>query len=194
MRSRCAMRISLLVGLAFSWLSTGRVSAESVPPMPPMPKLNQVEPESGPAYEKISLTEAVRRSLVRNPTAVVAFQEIKRAEALLVEARAASMPSLMANGILTRLDADRIYKGSTISPKNQQAGNLLVNVPLVAPRSWTQWSEASANLDATAAGSEDTRRTLAVTTARAYLAIISLKRQVDINARVGCTGPGSGGG
>ena len=183
MRSRFAMRSSLLVGLAFSSLATGRVSAENMPPMPPIPKLDEVQPESGPAYEKISLTEAVRRSLVRNPTAVVAFQEIKRAESLLVEARAGSMPSLMANGLLTRLDADRIYKGSTISAKNQQSGNLLLNVPLVAPRSWTQWSEASANLSTTTAGSEDTRRTLAVTTARAYLAIISLKRQVDINAR-----------
>jgi outer membrane protein TolC len=185
------MRVSLLVGLAFSSLTTDRVSAEGMPAMSPIPKLDQVQPESGPAYEKISLTEAVRRSLVRNPTAVVAFQEIKRAEALLTEVRAASMPSLMANGLLTRLDNDRLLLASqgppptykNISPKNQQAANLLLNVPLIAPRSWTQWSEASANLDATAAGSEDTRRTLAVTTARAYLAIISLKRQVDINAR-----------
>jgi outer membrane protein TolC len=184
------MRFSLFVALALASLATGRVSAENMPPMPPIPKLDEVQPESGPAYEKISLTEAVRRSLVRNPTAVVAFQEIKRAEALLTEARAGSMPSLMANGLLTRLDNDRLLLASqnpptykNISPKNQQAGNLLLNVPLLAPRSWTQWSEASANLSTTAAGSEDTRRTLAVTTARAYLAIISLKRQVDINAR-----------
>jgi outer membrane protein TolC len=39
------------------------------------------------------------------------------------------------------------------------------------------------NLDTTKASGEDIRRTLAVLVARAYLAIISLKRQVDINAR-----------
>ncbi len=164
----------------------GRAFGEQPFSMPPIPKLDEVAPEIGPVAEKISLTEAVRRALTRNPTAVVAEQEIRRAEALLVEARAGSMPSLMASGLLTRLDANRVLPApstTVISAKNQQAGNLLLNVPLLAPRSWTQWSEASASLESTKATSEDTRRTLAVTTARAYLAIISFKRQVDINAR-----------
>ena len=158
-------------------------SAADAPVMPPIPKLDEVAPESGAVYEKISLTEAVRRALARNPTAAVAMQEIKRADALLVEARAVSMPSLIVNGLLTRLDANRVFGTNVISAQNQQAANLLLNVPLVAPRAWTQWSEATAGLESTKASSEDTRRTLAVTTARAYLAIISLKRQVDINAR-----------
>jgi outer membrane protein TolC len=160
-----------------------RAQAQERPAIRPIPQLDEVAPESGQAAEKISLTEAVRRALARNPTAIVAMQEIRRAEALLVQARAGSMPSLMTVGLLTRLDADRIYKGSTIASKNQQAGNLLLNLPLLAPHSWTQWLEASASLESTKATSEDTRRTLAVTTARAYLAIISLKRQVDINGR-----------
>jgi outer membrane protein TolC len=164
-------------------IGAGRASAEEVPAMPPIPKLDQVSPESGVVYEKISLTEAVRRALARNPTAVVAMQEIKRSEALLVQARAGSMPSLAANGTLTRLDADRIYSGRAISPQNQQAANLLLNVPLVAPRAWTVWSESSANLATTKASSEDIRRMLATSVARAYLLIIAQKRQVDINAR-----------
>jgi outer membrane protein TolC len=143
----------------------------------------EVAPETGQAAEKISLTEAVRRALTRNPTAVVAMQEIRRAEALLVEARAGSMPSLTASGTLLRLDADRIYGGRAISAQNQQAANLLLNVPLVAPRAWTVWSESSANLATTKASSEDIRRTLATAVARAYLLIIAQKRQVDINAR-----------
>ena len=184
MRRRLMVRGSVVVLLGFvltCWAAGAQ--AQNRPVIRPIPQLDEVAPESGQAAEKISLTEAVRRALARNPTAVVAMQEIRRAEALLVEARAGSMPSLMANGLLTRLDADRIYKGSPIASKNQQAGNLLLNLPLLAPRSWTQWSEASASLESTKATSEDTRRTLAVTTARAYLAIISLKRQVDINAR-----------
>jgi outer membrane protein TolC len=167
--------------------------------MPPIPKLDSVSPESGTGYEKISLTEAVRRALTRNPTAVVAMQEIRRAEALLVQARAGSMPSLIANGTLLRLDGDRLLSspGSlatattpavppssrNISPKNQQSANLLLSVPLVAPRAWTNWSESAANLDTSRASSEDIRRTLATSVARAYLLIISQKRQVDINAR-----------
>jgi outer membrane protein TolC len=180
MRSRAAWLWVCAVGLGAAAVPA---SAADAPVMPPIPKLDEVAPESGAVYEKISLTEAVRRALARNPTAAVAMQEIKRADALLVEARAVSMPSLIVNGLLTRLDANRVFGTNVISAQNQQAANLLLNVPLVAPRAWTQWSEATTGLESTKASSEDTRRTLAVTTARAYLAIISLKRQVDINAR-----------
>jgi len=192
MRRKSVVQRSALVILGLLGVGgAARSQAQDKPAIRPIPQLDEVSPETGQAAEKISLTEAVRRALARNPTAVVAMQEIRRADALLVEARAGSMPSLMANGLLTRLDGDRLLLASpgpppsykNISPKNQQSANLLLNVPLVAPRSWMQWSEASASLESTRATSEDTRRTLAVTTARAYLAIISLKRQVDINAR-----------
>jgi len=186
------MVVAVVVGTLL-FLVAGRASAEVLPAMPPIPKLDQVSPESGTGYEKISLTESVRRALARNPTAVVAMQEIRRAEALLVQARAGSMPSLMANGTLTRLDADRVLVTPAtpitpesirnISAKNQQAANLQLNVPLVAPRAWMNWSESSANLTISKASGEDIRRTLATSVARAYLLIISQKRQVDINAR-----------
>jgi outer membrane protein len=189
----------LVVGLALATsIIGGRVSAEQATPlaMPPIPNLDAVSPEAVNRFEKISLTEAVRRALTRNPTAVVAFQEIKRAEALLEEARAPSLPSLMATATLTRLDADRVLRGldkagnpttNVISGKNQQAGSLFLNVPLIAPRAWLQWSESDLNLQFTNASSQDIRRTLATSVARAYLSIISQKRQVDISARAVAT-------
>jgi outer membrane protein TolC len=160
-------------------------SGEEAPTMPPLPKLDEVAREASTVYEKISLTEAVRRALARNPTAVVALQEIKRAEALLIQARASSLPSLTGTASLLRLDADRIFPGraAPIAAKDQQSASLLLNVPLAAPRSWMLWSESSANLATSKASSEDIRRTLATSVARAYLLIISQKRQVDINAR-----------
>ena len=186
---------AILLGIGI-FAGVGGASAQQIPAMPPIPKLDEVSPESGTVYDKISLTEAVRRALTRHPTAVVASQEIKRAEALLTQSRAGSMPSLTVNGLLTRLDADRTLSGldkdgnptsRVIAAKNQQSANLLLNVPLVAPQRWVQWSQASANVETTKASSEDTRRTLAVAVARAYLAIVSQKRQVDINARAVAT-------
>ena len=174
--------VAVVVG-TMSSLGAGLASAETLPAMPPIPKLDQVSPESGTGYEKISLTEAVRRALTRNPTAVVAMQEIKRAEALLVQARAGSMPSLNVNATLTRLDDNRIFGAKVIAAQNQQAANLVLNVPLVSPRAWMNWSESSESLTTSKASSEDIRRTLATAVARAYLLIISQKRQVDINAR-----------
>jgi len=173
---------SLLVGSSLLW-AVGPARAERAPAMAPIPKLEAPPPESGPAAEKISLSEAVRRALLRNPTAVVALEELRRADALLTQSRAGSLPSLTANGTLLRLDGDRVLSGRVISAKNQQSANLLLNVPLLAPQRWMQWSEGSLNLETAKANSEDTRRTLAVAVARAYLAIVSLKRQVDINVR-----------
>lgn len=190
-----------LVGLAavMAPLAAGRLAAETpggsgnVPALPPIPKLDPVLPESSTQYERISLTEAVRRALARHPTALIAAQEIKRAEALLVEVRAASLPSLTANGVLTRLNSDRVLMQTDaktgervpviIGAKDQQSGNLVLNLPLLAPRAWMTWSEASAGVSNARAGSEDVRRGLAISVARAYLAIIAQKRQVDINAR-----------
>ena len=180
----------LLAGLLFA---SPRAQGQRVGKLPPLPTLEDVAPETSQNLEKISLNEAVRRALARNPTAIVAFQEIKRAEALVVEARAPSLPSLLATATLTRLDSDRLLAQkdtstgkvnyATISTANQESGSLLLNVPLISPRAWTQWSESAVVLQSTKASNEDTRRTLATTTARAYLAIISLKRQVDITAR-----------
>lgn len=173
-----------LVGslLVISWAVT--VHAEvSNPAIRPIPAIDPAAPEASDAYEKISLTEAVRRALARNPTAVIAAQELQRSHALLMQARAGSLPSLTLTGTLTRLDADRVALGRVIAAKNQQSANLSLNVPLVAPRAWANWSEASMNIATATAAQQNTRRSLATSVARAYLAIISLKRQVDTTRR-----------
>ena len=202
-RAGVAFLVLALIGPAAA--RRARAQAPQPPALPPIPKLDEVAPESGAGYEKISLTEAVRRALARNPTAVVAAQEVQRSQALLAQARAGSLPSLVLNGTLVRLDADRVLTSAglptgqlvgnnviispgppgsrVIGPQNQQAANLTLTVPLIVPQAWTTWSEASMNLTAVKATGEDTRRTLAVSVARAYLAIISLKRQVDTTVR-----------
>ncbi len=206
MRSRARFSAGL-VGLCLLLLGASVAQAQDQIVVRPIPALEPVAPEPAAVYEKISLTEAVQRALARHPTAVVADQEVRRSQALLAQARAGSLPSLVLNGSLLRLDADRVLSGSgslvsghvqgdtvtsfqygpnvsrVIAGKNQLSANLVLNVPLIAPRAWTTWSEASVNVAATKASGEDTRRTLAVSVARAYLAIISLKRQVDTTVR-----------
>jgi outer membrane protein len=181
-----------LVGLSLVLVGAATAYAEEAPVMRPIPTIEPVSPDLAVVYERISLTEAVRRALARHPSAVIAFQEVNRAKALLAQARAGSLPSLVANGSLIRLDADRVLPGQdksgntvfkVIAAQNQQTANLILNLPLIAPRAWTTWSEADVNLNTAKASSEDTRRTLAVSVARSYLAIISLKRQVDTTTR-----------
>jgi outer membrane protein len=175
---RAALFLLTIVGLT----AAGPAWAQ-VPPLPPLPRLDPIAPEAEQGYEKIPLTEAVRRALVRNPAATIAMQEIKRAEALLVESRAASLPSLTANATLLRLDSDRAIPGRVVAPKDQQSANIVLSVPVIAPQRWMQWSQASANRDIAQASSEDVRRSLAVAVARAYLSVVAQRRQVDIITR-----------
>ncbi len=46
------------------------------------------------APERLSLEEAVRRAVVRNPSSLAAQQEIARAEGILRELRSPSLPTI----------------------------------------------------------------------------------------------------
>ena len=182
MRSRCLCLAGCAALLAAS--QTARAQEPSEPP--PVPKLQDAAADTGSAYEKITMTEAVRRALARNVTTLVALAEIDRAQALLGEARAPSMPSLIGSAAYTRLDGDRVLQSATydftkpypppvilgsrlLAAKNQESANLILNLPLISPSNWVKWSQAKTNLMSARASNQDARRTVALLAARAYL-------------------------
>jgi outer membrane protein len=141
---------------------------------------------SASAAEKVTLAEAVKMALAKNPTAATADAEIRRAEALAVEARAGWLPTLSGNGTYTRLDADRVLGGTpprVIAAADSVSANLTLAIPIVHTRVWAAWSHASDGLDVASASKADVRRQVAVATARAYLAIIAQKRVIDATLR-----------
>jgi outer membrane protein TolC len=131
----------------------------------------------------IDLANAIDQALARNPSAVVAREEIRRAEAVLEETRASALPTLSGNGTYTRLDADRTSNGATLAYASQLNANLLLSVPLLAPRAWAQWSHAGDGVEAARMSAQDVRRTLAVAVARAYLGVVAQKRVIDAAVR-----------
>jgi len=133
--------------------------------------------------ESISLQEAVRRALVRNPSAAVARQEIERSEALVRAARATSLPTLTGNAILTRLDDDRVFGNRVVAAANQQSANVNLTVPLIAPQRWANWDRAKDAVEIARANEADVRRQIAVATARSYLSVISQRRIVEVQER-----------
>lgn len=138
--------------------------------------------DAAPALERVSFQEAVRRSLAKATNAVVAAEEVRRAEGLLGEVRSASLPFLGAGGIYTRLDSDRQIPGQPpLVHKDQANGSLTFQVPLLAPSRWAGWAHASQALDATVASEADVRRAVAVTAARAYLTVIAQRRVVEVS-------------
>src|SRR5947208_7278375 len=107
------------------------------------------------AQEKITLEDAVRRAIARNPTALIAEQEIRRAEGLLREARAPSLPFLSANGTGTRLDSSRTSSGTTRVARQSIAANATLSMPRFAPQRWLAWAHAGEQVDIARTSLED---------------------------------------
>jgi outer membrane protein TolC len=184
MRDRPWWLVSAFLALGLG-SATPRLAAAETPPAEPSSKKLIVE--DGPAApQAVTLTQALQRALVQNVSMVVALEEIHRSEALLREARATSLPTLVANGVYTRLDGDRaatLPGGATavFARKDQLSANLALTVPLVVPQRWALWSHASTNVKTARATAEDVKRQTAVAVARAFLTIIAQKHVVDVN-------------
>jgi outer membrane protein TolC len=136
------------------------------------------------AQERLPLEEAVRRAVARNPTALIAEQEIRRAEGILKEVRAPAMPILSANAVLTRNDSEHDTTGGTVvAPLSSGTANLSLSVPLLAPQRWLAAARAGDQIDVARTSAEDARRAVAVATARAYLTVMNAHRLVQITAQ-----------
>ncbi len=142
------------------------------------PELPQLQPEVG-APPTIDLKAAVANALARNPTAIVAEAEVRRAQAIVLETRSAALPTLLGTGTFTQLDGARVYNGTVEIPASTLNGTATLTVPLVVPKPWAQWSQSKDGVTVARASADDIRRTLAVSVARAYLAIVAPTRVID---------------
>jgi outer membrane protein TolC len=149
---------------------------------PEQPALPQVELEATTA-PTVGLARAVQMALERNPTALVAQDEIRRAEALVAQARANSLPTLTGTGTFVQLDSPRALGGFVSQPQSSLLLSATLSVPLVVPKPWAQWSQSKDQIETARASSADVRRTVAVAVARAYLAIVAQKRVIDAATR-----------
>jgi outer membrane protein len=145
------------------------------------------QPSSGSSPDRVTLQEALRRALARNPSLAGAKAEIDRAEALVRQARAASLPSLSGLLTYTRLDGERALGDRVVAGANSLNANVSLSLPLLHTQRWTQWSHARDNLQSTRANSDDMRRQIAVATARAFLAVLTQHRVLDVNERACAT-------
>jgi len=138
-------------------------------------------PAAMPVAEAVTFDEAIRRAAAQSPQAIIAAQEIRRADALLTETRAAALPFLGANASYTRLDAARVSGAATLVAQDTFNANLFFQVPLLAPSRWAAWSHASDQVDVARTSDDDVRRQVLVATARAYLSVLAQKRVVDVS-------------
>jgi outer membrane protein len=168
---------------------------EAAPPLPrltsgPEPRLGApMEAVDGgvdgvtPVARSLSFQEAVEQALARNPSTLTALQEVNRVHGIMEEVRAASIPTLAFNAGYLRLDGTRDLPGTTtvISAQNQWSANLQLVIPLIAPASWANAIRANDQVEVARFNSADVRRVIATNAAKAYIALIAQKRQVEVN-------------
>jgi outer membrane protein TolC len=152
--------------------------SSSVPDAPRPPAQPLLESNETPV-KPLTFDGAVQAALARNPTAEEAQEEVRRYHALMEQVRSAALPTLNGIGTYTRLDNDRVFNGIVYAPRGSLNLNATLDVPIIYPQRWVLWGEASDLVDVAKANALDVRRTVAVATGRAYLAILTQKSLAD---------------
>jgi outer membrane protein TolC len=146
------------------------------------------EEQGGPEVPlRVTWKQALERVQARNPSAITAEQEIVRADGLVREARGAWLPTLSANGSYQQLNAARAFEGTITTPERQWNGNLLLNLPLLAPLAWVNDAHAQDNRTVAVASAADVRRQLSAAVGRTYLAVVLQHREVEVAERARAT-------
>lgn len=159
--------------------SPGPASGELPPALAPAPDVVLSAQLATP--ERVTFEDAVKRAMDFSTSALVAAQEIVRAEGLMGQARAASLPLVVLGGSWTILDNDRILNGRLVQPGQSMQGTATASVPLLAASRWTSWAHASQGIDVATLSQADVRRAAAITAARAYLTVVAAHRAIDVS-------------
>lgn len=133
--------------------------------------------------ERMSFEDAVRRAVTRNPSVAAAASDILRAEGLLRQARATTLPLVSASGTNTTLDGARGFGDQVFTPQNTFSAALSFAMPLYAPADWARRAQAQDQQHVAEAASEDVKRQVAIATAEAYLSVIAAHRVVESQVR-----------
>jgi outer membrane protein TolC len=136
-------------------------------------------PTLGRAAPAVTFEDAIHRAMERNPDNRLAQEDVRRAQALVQQARSTWLPTLNANATYTRLDSDRALDTRVIQNKDSVNANLLLTVPIIAPRAWVATARAKDNREIANLTAADTRRQVALAAGRAYLTVIAQKRVLE---------------
>lgn len=181
---RLTVLASMLIGAPVAVAQTPGAAAVVAPPAGPVSAPTVIPaPPGAPPPTRVSWQQALDLAAAHNTSTLVADQEIKRAEALVREARAGWLPIFTGNGSYTRLDSARTYMGAITTPQNSWNGNLALTVPLLAPTAWANDWHAQDAREVAKVNAKDVRRQLATAVGRTYLTVVLEHRQVEVATR-----------
>jgi len=132
---------------------------------------------------RVTFAEAIQRAQEKNPTVAVATAGILRAEALIGQARAATLFQLSGAVTTTTLNRGVAFQGATVTPRNQLTATLTADMPIAAAAAWARRTQAEDAKNVAELTVADVRRQIAFAAADAYLTIIAQRRVVEGNTR-----------
>lgn len=140
-------------------------------------------PAAAQTVEQVSFDEAVKRAVANHPSVQRAAADILRAEAVMLQVRSRSMPSVGVSMATSVIDPITRFGDSAIIPRAQTATSASVGVPLYTPVSWAERNQAADQVLVSERGVADARRQIAVAAGQAYLSIITQRRVLELNER-----------
>jgi multidrug efflux system outer membrane protein len=108
---------------------------------------------------------------------------ILRAEALLQQVRAATMPFVNASAINSTIDAARGFDDNIVQPQNQWTLSAGAGMPVLAAARWAARAQQADRIEIERLNTVDVQRQVAISAATAYLAVINQKRLVEVQER-----------
>jgi outer membrane protein TolC len=139
------------------------------------------------SMERVSFEEAVARAAAQAPRVGAIRASIQRAEALVVQSRAAWLPTLVANGVFTQLESNRSLGDRVLLPAQSATANVQLTFPLLAVPRWLATADAEALAKASRLDEGDVQRTLAGIVGRAWLTVSLQQRLCAIAERATST-------
>src|SRR5688572_354308 len=136
---------------------------------------------SAQVVETVTFEDAVQRAVKNHPTVQQAAAGILRAEAILQQVRARSLPTVDASFATNVIDPVTEFSGASINPRTQTVTAAELSVPLLTPVRWAERAHAADDVLVSIRTADDARRAVAVAAGEAYLQVIALRRQLQLN-------------
>lgn len=143
----------------------------------------QTPPPPTAPIDTLTFGQAIERAIMRNPSIAQAAAGILRAESILRQVRAGTLPSINGNVATTTINTVRKFEDTTITPRTQFLANVGVSAPLLSPVRWAQRAQAVDQVTVWQRAADEVRREIAVAAAQAYLQIIAVRRVAELNER-----------
>lgn len=136
-----------------------------------------------PTPVRMEFDAVIQQALAKNPTVALAATNISRADTLLQQARAVTLPLVSATVFNSTIDSARSFASGTIQPQNQTTMGLTASVPVLAATRWAAVQQARDQIEVATAGAAEIRQQIVVSAAQTYLEVIAARRQLEVTER-----------